>query len=89
MCSNQLHMTVHMKPAKQTITSPCTVCTYTVVENSSTSGSESLLALAMAASLQKSKQPSLVSKLEGHTDTINQALPIPGEDAVISVADDK
>ncbi len=43
----------------------------------------------MAASLHKSKQPSLVSKLEGHTDTINQAIPVPGEDAVISVADDK
>ena len=43
----------------------------------------------MAESLHKSKQPSLVSKLEGHTDCINQVMPIPGEDAVISVADDK
>ena len=43
----------------------------------------------MAASLHRSKHPSLLSRLEGHTDTINQALPIPGEEAVISVSDDK
>lgn len=43
----------------------------------------------MAALVQKSKRPQLVSKLEGHADAVNAALIVPGEDAVISVSDDK
>lgn len=35
------------------------------------------------------KKPELLSKLEGSTDDVNQALLIPGEDGVISVSDDK
>ena len=37
----------------------------------------------------KSKRPALLSKLEGHSDAINHAVLVPGEDAVISVSDDK
>ena len=43
----------------------------------------------MAAPLPKSKRPVVLSKLEGHSDTINRALIVPGKDAVISVSDDK
>lgn len=43
----------------------------------------------MASPLPKSKRPCLVSKLEGHSDVINAAVIVPGEDAVISVSDDK
>lgn len=43
----------------------------------------------MAASLPKNKRPNLLSKLEGHSDTVNGALLVPGEDAVISVSDDR
>lgn len=43
----------------------------------------------MAASLHKSKHPTLLSRLEGHTDTVNFTLVIPGEDAIISASDDK
>lgn len=35
------------------------------------------------------KKPELLSKLEGSSDDVNQALLIPGEDGVISVSDDK
>lgn len=41
------------------------------------------------AALPKSKRPSLVSKIEGHKSTVNDAVIVPGEDAVISVSDDK
>ncbi len=43
----------------------------------------------MASPLPKSKRPNLLSKLEGHNDKVNAALIVPGEDAVISVSDDK
>lgn len=43
----------------------------------------------MASPLPKSKRPSLLSKLEGHSDVINAAIIVPGEDAVISVSDDR
>ena len=43
----------------------------------------------MASPLPKSKRPVLLSKLEGHSDTVNCAVVVPGEDAVISVSDDK
>ncbi len=43
----------------------------------------------MAAPIPKPKRPVLLSKLEGHGDTVNYALCIPGENAVISVSDDK
>ncbi len=43
----------------------------------------------MASPLPKNKRPNTLSKLEGHSDTVNDALIIPGEDAVISVSDDK
>lgn len=36
-----------------------------------------------------SKKPELLSKLEGSSDDVNAALMIPGENAVISVSDDK
>uniref|UniRef100_T1GDU4 Uncharacterized protein n=1 Tax=Megaselia scalaris TaxID=36166 RepID=T1GDU4_MEGSC len=36
-----------------------------------------------------SKKPELLSKLEGSADDVNAALMIPGENAVISVSDDK
>ena len=41
------------------------------------------------AALPKIKRPTLVSKLEGHTSTVNEAIIVPREDAVISVSDDK
>jgi len=43
----------------------------------------------MAGTVSRSKRPVLLSKLEGHTDTVNEAVPVPGEDAVITVSDDK
>ena len=43
----------------------------------------------MASTLPKSKRPTLLSKLEGHNDTVNAALIVPGEDAVVSGSDDK
>ena len=43
----------------------------------------------MASMVPRSKHPHLLSKLDGHTDTINAALVVPREDAVISVSDDK
>ena len=43
----------------------------------------------MAAPIPKSKRPVLLSNLEGHGDTINKAVGVPTEDAVISVSDDK
>ena len=43
----------------------------------------------MAAQVPKSKRPVLLSNLEGHGDTVNTALVVPTEDAVISVSDDK
>ena len=43
----------------------------------------------MASPLPKSKRPNLLSKLEGHSDAVNGALIVPGQDAVISVSDDK
>jgi len=43
----------------------------------------------MSSPLPKSKRPTPLSKLEGHSDTVNDALLVPGEDAVISVSDDK
>ena len=43
----------------------------------------------MASPLPKSKRPNLLSKLEGHSDTVNAAMIVHGEDAVISVSDDK
>ena len=43
----------------------------------------------MAGIVSKSKRPVLLSKLEGHSDSINGAVGVPGEDAVISVSDDK
>ena len=41
------------------------------------------------ASMPRSKHPHMLSKLDGHTDTINGAVVVPWEDAVISVSDDK
>ena len=43
----------------------------------------------MAALVPKSKRPVLLAKLEGHSDDVNNALAVPGENAVISVSDDK
>ena len=43
----------------------------------------------MASPLPKAKRPTPISKLEGHSDTVNKALIVPGEDAVISISDDK
>ena len=43
----------------------------------------------MTSTLPKNKRPTLLSKLEGHSDTVNDAVIIPGEDAVISGSDDK
>ena len=43
----------------------------------------------MASPLPKNKRPVALSKLEGHSDVVNCALLVPGEDAVISVSDDK
>lgn len=41
------------------------------------------------AAVPKNRRPELVSKLEGHTNTINRAKIVRGEDAVITVSDDK
>jgi len=41
------------------------------------------------AAVPKGKRPVLLSKLEGHTGTINRAMIVKGEDAVITVSDDK
>ena len=43
----------------------------------------------MAGMVSKNKRPVLLSKLEGHSDSVNGAVGVPGEDAVISVSDDK
>lgn len=43
----------------------------------------------MAATLPKNKRPTLLSKLEGHSGAINAAVLVPGENAVMSVSDDK
>ena len=43
----------------------------------------------MASMIPRNKYPHLLSKLDGHTDTVNAALVVPREDAVISVSDDK
>ncbi len=43
----------------------------------------------MASPLPKSKRPTLLSKLEGHGDVVNGAVVVSGENAVISVSDDK
>jgi hypothetical protein len=43
----------------------------------------------MASTLPKNKRPTVLSKLEGHNDTVNEAVIVPGEDAVISGSDDK
>ena len=43
----------------------------------------------MAAQVPKGKRPVLLSNLEGHSDTINEVVGVPTEDAVISVSDDK
>ena len=43
----------------------------------------------MASMVPKSKYPHLLSRLDGHTDTVNAALVVPREEAVISVSDDK
>ena len=44
--------------------------------------------LGMAA-VPKNRRPELLSKLEGHTGTVNRAIIVRGEDAVITVSDDK
>ena len=41
------------------------------------------------AAVPKGRRPVLLSKLEGHTGTVNRAIIIRGEDAVITVSDDK
>ena len=48
----------------------------------------------MAAEIKNNKvgatrKPVLVNKVEGCTDTINQAILVPKKDVVISVSDDK
>ena len=43
----------------------------------------------MASMVSRRKHPHLLNKLDGHTDTVNAALAVPREDAVISVSDDK
>ena len=41
------------------------------------------------AAVPKTRRPTLLSKLEGHTGSVNRAKIIRGEDAVITVSDDK
>jgi WD40 repeat protein len=41
------------------------------------------------AAVPKTRRPELLSKLEGHTGTVNRAKIVKGEDAVITVSDDK
>lgn len=41
------------------------------------------------AAVPKNRRPELLSKLEGHTGSINRARIVRGEDAVITVSDDK
>ena len=43
----------------------------------------------MATPLPKSRRPVLLSKIEGHSGDINYAVLVPGEDAIVSVSDDK
>lgn len=44
---------------------------------------------SIMASVPKARRPELLSKLEGHTGTINRAIIVKGEDAVLTVSDDK
>ena len=41
------------------------------------------------AAVPKNRRPELLSKLEGHTGTVNRARIVKGEEAVITVSDDK
>ena len=41
------------------------------------------------AAVPKTRRPELQSKLEGHTGTINRARIVKGEDAIITVSEDK
>ena len=41
------------------------------------------------AAVPKTRRPQVVSKLEGHTGSINRAKIVKGEDAVITASDDK
>ena len=43
----------------------------------------------LMAAVPKNRRPELLSKLEGHTGSINRAKIVQGEDAVITVSDDK
>lgn len=63
--------------------------TRTQVKRDITALDQSWLAAVMAAPVPKTKRPVLISKLEGHGDVVNCALCVPGENAVISVSDDK
>ena len=47
------------------------------------------LACKIMASVPKTRRPELLSKLEGHTGSINRVKIVKGEDAVITVSDDK
>ena len=41
------------------------------------------------AAVPKARRPELLSKLEGHTGTVNRAVIIKGEDAIVTVSEDK
>ena len=41
------------------------------------------------AAVPKNRRPELLSKLEGHTGAVNRAKIVRGEDAVITVSEDK